>query len=212
MKRHDYIRDALCQALERIPGVRATREPRVENPQGGGDQRRGDIRVHKDGTTWVVDVGVVCPGTARYVGEGAATVPGTAAAVYEGAKFDKYSDQPNFVPFIVETGGRVGGAGRRFLDTLVGRLAGEEAAEPAPNGAGGEPLHGRTQPSWPGRVSVRPCGPLRGRWSGSRATCWHRSRASSMRWTARWRGWWVSSAMTGLAVGLLLLFFLWVMI
>ena len=137
MKRHDYIRDALCQALERIPGVRATREPRVENPQDGGDQRRGDIRVHKDGTTWVVDVGVVCPGTARYVGEGAATVPGTAAAVYEGAKFDKYSDQPNFVPFIVETGGRVGVAGRRFLDTLIGRLAGEEAAEPAPNGAGG---------------------------------------------------------------------------
>ncbi len=29
-KRHDYIRDALCQALERIPGVQATREPRVE--------------------------------------------------------------------------------------------------------------------------------------------------------------------------------------
>jgi hypothetical protein len=44
-------------------------------------RRRGDVRVHKDGMTWVVDVGVVCPGTTRYVGEGAATVPGTAAAV-----------------------------------------------------------------------------------------------------------------------------------
>ena len=44
--------------------------------------------MHKDGTVWVVDVGVVCPGTARYVGEGAATVPGTAAAVYEGVKMD----------------------------------------------------------------------------------------------------------------------------
>ncbi len=73
---HDYIRDALGQALERIPGVQATREPRVENPQDGGDERRGDIRVHKGGTTWAVDVGVVCPGTTRYVGEGAATVPG----------------------------------------------------------------------------------------------------------------------------------------
>ncbi len=52
---------------------------------------------HKDGTTWVVDVGVVCPGMMRYVGEGAATVPGTAAAVYEGVKMHKYSDQPNFV-------------------------------------------------------------------------------------------------------------------
>ena len=125
----------------------------MENPQDGGDQRRGDIRVHKDGTTWVVDVGVVCPGTTRYVGEGAATVPGTAAAVYEGVKMDKYSDQPNFVPFIVETGARVGVARRRFLDTLIGRLASEEAAEPAQDGAVGVPRHGRTQPSWP------TCGP-----------------------------------------------------
>ena len=114
MKRHGYIRDALCQALERIPGDQTTHEPRVENPQDAGDQRRGDIRVHKDGPTWLVDVGVVCPGTTRYVGEGAATVPGTAAAVYEGVKMDKYSDQPNFVPFIVETGGRVDVAGRRW--------------------------------------------------------------------------------------------------
>jgi hypothetical protein len=135
MKRHDYIRDALCQALGRIPGVQATREPRVENPQDGGDQRRGDIRVHKGGTTWVIDVGVVCPGTARYVGKGAATVPGAAAAVYEGAKMDKYRDQPNFVPFIVETGGRVGVAGRQFLDTLIGRLASGEAEGPAQDGA-----------------------------------------------------------------------------
>jgi hypothetical protein len=40
IKRHGYIRDALCQALERIPGIQATREP-MENPQDGGDQRRG---------------------------------------------------------------------------------------------------------------------------------------------------------------------------
>ena len=76
----------------------------------------------------------------------AATVPGTAAVMYEGVKMNKYSDQPNFVPFIVETGGRVGVAGRRFLDTLIGRLASEEAAEPAQ----------RTAPL--GCVSVRPCG------------------------------------------------------
>jgi hypothetical protein len=39
--------------------------------------------------------------------------------------------------FIVETGGRVGVAGRRFLDTLISRLASEEAAEPAQDGAAG---------------------------------------------------------------------------
>jgi hypothetical protein len=51
---------------------------------------------------------------------------------------DKYIDQPNFVPFIVETGGRVGVAGRRFLHTLIGRLASKEAAEPAQDGAVGD--------------------------------------------------------------------------
>ncbi len=40
---------------------------------------------------------MVCTGTARFVDEGAATVPGTAAAVYEGVKMDKYSDQPETV-------------------------------------------------------------------------------------------------------------------
>ncbi len=67
-----------------------------------------------------------------------------------------------------------------------GRLASEEAAEPAQDGAvGGAPARCSTG----GRsISVRPCGPSRGLWSGSRATCWHRSRTSSTRRTARWRG------------------------
>jgi hypothetical protein len=143
MKRHDYIRDALCCARhERIPGVRGG-HARTEGGEPTGGRRRHDgatyVRVHKDGTTWVVDV-AVCPGTTRYVGEGAATVLGTAAAVYEGVKMDKYNDQPNFVPFSVETGRRVDVAGRRFLDTLIGRLASEEAAEPAQDGAPGMEL------------------------------------------------------------------------
>ena len=70
---------------------------------------------------------------------------------YESIQFN--SGTPNFVPFIVETGARVGVARRRFLDTLIGRLASEEAAEPAQDGAVGVPRHGRTQPSWP------TCGP-----------------------------------------------------
>ncbi len=39
MKRHDYIRDELCHALGHIPGVRAKREPKVDNPRAGGDHR-----------------------------------------------------------------------------------------------------------------------------------------------------------------------------
>ncbi len=61
--RHDGIRDALWTALRRIPDVQATLEPRVTTPRGPGDQWR--IKVHKDGTTWLGNMGVVCPGTRR---------------------------------------------------------------------------------------------------------------------------------------------------
>ena len=50
--RHDGIRDALSSsALQRIPGVQATLEPRMTTPQGpAGDQRlSADILVHKLG-------------------------------------------------------------------------------------------------------------------------------------------------------------------
>ena len=76
--------------------------------------------MHWSGSTWLLDVGVVCPGVQRLVDAGADTTPGTAAARYEQTKKDRYADQPNFVPFIVETGGRVGDAGLQFLDLLAG--------------------------------------------------------------------------------------------
>jgi hypothetical protein len=98
----------LCGPLRRIPVVQATLEPRVTTSRGPGDQRRADIKVNKDGTTWLVDVGVVvCPGTQRLLALGTDTVPGLAAATYHDVvKEAKYGDQTNFVPFIVETGGR----------------------------------------------------------------------------------------------------------
>ncbi len=48
-------------------------------PQHGADQRRGDIKVSKYGNTWVLDVGVVCPGTQRCVAQGGDTTPVLAA-------------------------------------------------------------------------------------------------------------------------------------
>ena len=125
--RHDGIRDALSRALQRIPGVQATLEPRVTTPQGPGDQRRADIKVHKDGTTWLVDVGVVCPSTRRLLEKGTDLTPGLAAAVYSDIKAAKYSDQSNFVPFIVETGGRINTAGLEFFDKISGALGADTA-------------------------------------------------------------------------------------
>ncbi len=52
----------------------------------------------------MVDVGVVCSGTARYIAA-ADIVTGAAATMYERVKLlDKYADQDNFVPFSIETG------------------------------------------------------------------------------------------------------------
>jgi hypothetical protein len=51
-------------------------------------------------------VGIICPGSQRLVSKGTDTIPGKAAALYDGKKTKTYSDQANFVPFIVEIGGR----------------------------------------------------------------------------------------------------------
>jgi hypothetical protein len=115
MHRHDGIRNALCTALNRITGVRATLEPRV---QGGADERRADINVHKDGNSWLVDVGVVRPSTRRFLALGADKTPGTAAKAYEDVKLKKYEDVANFIPFIVETGGRINDLGCNFVQNL----------------------------------------------------------------------------------------------
>ena len=52
----------------------------MTTPQSPGDQRRADITVHMGGTTWLVDVGVICPGTPRLLAMDAYRIPGRAAA------------------------------------------------------------------------------------------------------------------------------------
>jgi hypothetical protein len=88
-----------------------TVEPRVLQPQDGADQRRGDIKVSKHG--------VVCPGTQCCVDQGSGTMPGLAAEAYAAVKAAKHADQDNFIPFILETGGRVNKAARDWLDALT---------------------------------------------------------------------------------------------
>jgi hypothetical protein len=95
------IRDRLATVRGRVSGTSATVEPRVLQPQDGADQRRGDIKVSKHGNTCILDVGVVCPGTQRYVDQGSGTTPGLAAEAYAAVKVAKYADQDNFFPFIL---------------------------------------------------------------------------------------------------------------
>ncbi len=67
----------------------------------------------------------VCLGTPRLLTMGTAQTPGRAAAVYNDIKVAKYGDQSNFVPFIVETGGRINATGLEFFDTVSGALEGD---------------------------------------------------------------------------------------
>ena len=84
------------------------------------------VKVSKHGNTRILDVGVVCPGTQRYVDQGSGTTPGLAAEAYAAVKAAKYADQDNFIPFILETGGRVNKAARDWLDALTALEPGEQ--------------------------------------------------------------------------------------
>jgi len=117
--RHNWVRNALAASLNRMPGVQAVLEPMVTTRRAPGDQRRGDIKVIKSGTSWILDVGIICPGSQRLVSKGTDIIPGKAAALYEDKKTKTYSDQANFVPFIVETGGRINAAGLQFLSRIL---------------------------------------------------------------------------------------------
>ena len=66
------------------------------------------------------------PGTQRYVDQGSGTTPGLAAEAYAAVKVAKYADQDNFIPFILETGGRVNKAARDWLDDLTAPEPGEQ--------------------------------------------------------------------------------------
>ena len=59
-------------------------------------------------------------------GQGSGTTPGHAAEAYAAVKVAKYADQDNFIPFILETGGRVNKAARDWLDDLTAPEPGEQ--------------------------------------------------------------------------------------
>ncbi len=93
--------------LERVSGTSAAVEPRVLNPQDGADQRRGKHQ----GQQVQQHVG---PRRRRCVPRdpalrrpGSDTTLGLSAETYAAVKAAKYAKQDNFIPFILETDGRL---------------------------------------------------------------------------------------------------------
>ncbi len=70
---------------------------------------------------------MVCPGTQHYIDQGSGTTPGHAAEeAYAAVKAAKYADLDNFIPFMLETGGRINKAARDWLDALTAPEPGEQ--------------------------------------------------------------------------------------
>ncbi len=113
----------------------------------------------KSGTSWILDVGIICPGSQRLVSKGAHTIPGKAAALYDGKKTKTYFDQANIVPFIVETGGL------HFLSSW----------------------RPRARLDLRGGMDVLHCAASHGHWRFNRATCLHRLPRRYIR-CSRYRG------------------------
>ncbi len=89
--------------------------------------------------------------------KGTDTIPGKTAALYDGKKTKTYSDQANFVPFIVETGGRINAAGLQFLSRILAAVGGRG--------------HGWTYAEAWTRCDVQHCAASHGHWRFNRSTC-----------------------------------------
>ena len=132
MKRHDAIAVAIAGALNRIEGIRASAvtQPRVD----GSTQRRSDVRIcRSDGMQWLLDVTVTNVGLAGMVlRHNSHKVPGAVAEAASKRKQDKYKDVENFVPFALETGGRICLAGSTFVDRITNPPDSAAASGPGP--------------------------------------------------------------------------------
>ena len=125
-----------CTVCRAEPGTGRPGLPRNEGDVAaapGGPAAGG----HQGGSSWLLDVGIICPGSQRLVDRGADVIPRLVAREYAKKKVARYGDQDNnFVAFIVETGGRAsqpGGApvSRRILPagTRGGRHRGGAEAQ-----------------------------------------------------------------------------------
>ena len=139
--RHDRIVAVLCDALLRA-GIEHSKEPHLsafaDRTAGPGahvqarraaravGESRGDILFHLRDRPTVLDVSVVTASAATYCAA-AADTDGAAAAARDAEKHATYARRADtgydFLPFSVETHGRLGRPARDFLRTLGRRSA-----------------------------------------------------------------------------------------
>ena len=123
--RHDAVLRFLMDFLRKVrPGCALVPEPPVGDDEGRA--RRGDVKLVQGARSQVVDVVVCDPACATYLGAGSAVRQDTANLAAERRKNISYQNvgslvsDGNFVPFAVETTGRIGPAGMAFITGLAG--------------------------------------------------------------------------------------------
>jgi hypothetical protein len=124
--RHNSLRDALFAVLKNgLPlGSIVRREESFPRQDGAGEAFRADIYVEARGLVRFIDVAVVDPGNDTYTAAGSAITPLAAAAHREDDKRRRFenrmpgTDGACFIPFVVETSGRMGRQAEDFLHSL----------------------------------------------------------------------------------------------
>ena len=125
-RRHDAILNELYNRLHGIGGIVVHKTPRV-NPTS---EHQADLSVSSGAHKWFVDIQVTCPATSFQVSRDAHLYHSVAAersshrkkqkyAKLLGQEYRKGTQVPGFVPFVVETGGRILAESRAWLDALL---------------------------------------------------------------------------------------------
>ena len=129
IRRHQEVCKVLAAELSALSGVQVSEEPRIGRESG----MRADLKISRDGKRWYLDVGITNAGTLANVNRGAHEKCAVAADVYFDAKIDKYASVlggvktdglgrkyvDGFIPFVVETGGRIAPRSVEWLDKLT---------------------------------------------------------------------------------------------
>jgi hypothetical protein len=130
--RHDFIKDIVRRIFQRA-SVASSVEP-VLRPLRGAQaaaltnrqEERGDILAVLPDAVTVIDVSIVHPAASTYMRQAAST-EGAAAAARDQAKRARYQltnpDGYDFIPFSVETFGRIGKPAMALINTLASSAA-----------------------------------------------------------------------------------------
>ena len=112
---HDAVAKVLTTRLRSLPGVTVVEEPPAPTEALPG--ARADLKVEVKARKWLIDVAIVCPATKAVVAR-----PGVSAKAGEAVKRKKYKGAVQ--GFVVEAGGRLGLAAKKFIHEVVAESQG----------------------------------------------------------------------------------------